>query len=446
MKVFLCLILLVQSFISGGSDQPPFCKSCECQITNTTTVRRIVSCRHDVERIIFIESNWKNEKNETFDYDIVSFQNGVLPNLTNIFPASSLVSLDLSYNDIISIGSNVFMNLKNMTTLILSHNDLEKIDPDVFKGFDKDGKPSPLNNLKELRLGNNKIRSLNPDVTDHITELEILDLSNNPLGPIDNSTLLAISKLSNLKELYLQYTNITSLPDHLLHTLKHLQVLDLSGNPITEMPRTLAQAKNLTKLFMNNTGFVNLTEKNGFPELPKLKELHLCRNEHLQHLGKHSLSGLIQLAVLKLTDNIDLASIDPMAIAKAMDNNGGAIWPPLKELYLGNNKLSYLESELVARWDALLALDINDNPWTCECENQWLIEDLMPIYIKLNPANAKIIKCAAPIEMKDIKFADLFVKKSHMRCLDTNDARPDLDAAMLVGVLAAIATLYMALV
>ncbi|CAH1963121.1 unnamed protein product [Acanthoscelides obtectus] len=306
MKVFLCLILLVQSFISGGSDQPPFCKSCECQITNTTTVRRIVSCRHDVERIIFIESNWKNEKNETFDYDIVSFQNGVLPNLTNIFPASSLVSLDLSYNDIISIGSNVFMNLKNMTTLILSHNDLEKIDPDVFKGFDKDGKPSPLNNLKELRLGNNKIRSLNPDVTDHITELEILDLSNNPLGPIDNSTLLAISKLSNLK------------------------------------------------------------------------------------------------------------------------------------LYLGNNKLSYLESELVARWDALLALDINDNPWTCECENQWLIEDLMPIYIKLNPANAKIIKCAAPIEMKDIKFADLFVKKSHMRCLDTNDARPDLDAAMLVGVLAGV--------
>lgn len=59
------------------------------------------------------------------------------------------------------------------------------------------------------------------------------------------------------------------------------------------------------------------------------------------------------------------------------------------QLHLHKNKLSYLDSDIVARWDELLELDIRDNPWTCECENQWLITDLMPIYLKINKDMAK---------------------------------------------------------
>nr|CAH7729695.1 unnamed protein product [Callosobruchus chinensis] len=430
MKLILCAFLLgTIGTEASNATQSPICEHCSCNYEQDLFN---VYCSSQSEQYLFAATNW----NGTYDYNSLTFQNGVLPNLTQIFPSSNLTSLDLSYNDINSIGAKVFMNLKNMRTLILSHNDLENIDPDTFKVIDEAGKPGVLSNLKELRLDYNKIHILNPNITEHVIDIEILDLSNNPLDLSNKATLLAISTLSNLKELYLQYTYTKTLPDNILHTLMHLQVLDLSGNPISEMPKTLSQAKNLTKLYMNNTGFVNLTEETGFPLLPKLKELHLCRNQHLQRLEKHSLSGLIQLATLKLSDNIDLVSIDAMAIAKAMNHSGGAVWPPLKELYLGNNKLSYLESDLLARWDNLLHLDINDNPWTCECENQWLIEELMPIYIKINPENAKKIKCAAPIEMKNKRFLELFTKKSHMRCLDANDARPEMDAAMLVGVLA----------
>lgn len=65
---------------------------------------------------------------------------------------------------------------------------------------------------------------------------------------------------------------------------------------------------------------------------------------------------------------------------------------PYFQLYLGNNKLSYLDSDIVARWDGLSELNINENPWTCECENQWLIEDLMPIYLRINEQQAKLVK------------------------------------------------------
>lgn len=47
----------------------------------------------------------------------------------------------------------------------------------------------------------------------------------------------------------------------MLHTPKYLQLLDLSGNPIDQIPATLAQAHSLTNLYLNNTGFVNLTQE-----------------------------------------------------------------------------------------------------------------------------------------------------------------------------------------
>ncbi|VEN40652.1 unnamed protein product [Callosobruchus maculatus] len=322
MKLILCAVLF-GAVATEASDPPksPICGHCNC--TNGEKNSFDVYCSgKSGEQDLFSEKNWKSAKNEAYNYNYtsLSFQNGWLPNLTQTFPSLSLISLDLSYNHINSIGKNVFINLTNMRTLILSHNDLENIDPDAFKATDKEGKPVGLNNLKELRLDYNKIHTLDPNMTEYVIEIEILSLANNPLHLSDTDTVLAISKLSNLKELYLQYTNIKTLPDNILHTLMHLQVLDLSGNPIAEMPKTLSQGKNLTRLFMNNTGFVNLTEETGFPLLPKLKELHLCRNQHLQRLEKHSLSGLIQLATLKLSDNIDLVSIDPMAIAKSMNH------------------------------------------------------------------------------------------------------------------------------
>lgn len=58
------------------------------------------------------------------------------------------------------------------------------------------------------------------------------------------------------------------------------------------------------------------------------------------------------------------------------------------QVFLQNNKLTYIEYDLVLKWDSLTELDIRDNPWTCECENQWLVDQLMPAYIKINESIA----------------------------------------------------------
>lgn len=44
---------------------------------------------------------------------------------------------------------------------------------------------------------------------------------------------------------------------------------------------------------------------------------------------------------------------------------------------------------MILKWDGLIEMDLRENPWTCECENQWLIDELMPAYLKINETMAK---------------------------------------------------------
>lgn len=435
------LILLASAFVGvifAESDKLPFCKICKCHFSNDDE-QADVTCTTNIIYNIFDDYYWKiNGTNESYAYATINFQNNQFGDLTYIFPPSNLTYLNLANNDINKIADSVFQNLQNMETLILSYNDLEILHPDAFKGVYLETRLLPLRNLKELRLDHNKLHSLNQDIFEHTTDIVILDLSYNPIVTIDQHTLMAIDSLALLKELYLQYTQISTLPDSMLHTPKYLEVLDLSGNPISKLPATLQQVHKLNSLYLNNTNFDNLTEENGFPEMPTVKVLHLCRNQHLSHVMKHSLSGLVNLEELHMSDNIALSHIDPLAMALIRNHTGGAIWPPIKKLHINNNKLAYLDSDIIARWDGLTELDIRANPWTCECENQWLIEDLIPIYLKIDEENAKQVQCAAPIEMAKFSFYELYEKKSTMRCLDVYGARPENDAMMLVGILAGV--------
>ncbi|KAJ8971417.1 hypothetical protein NQ317_018152 [Molorchus minor] len=439
-NLLLCT-LVVSSIISptlADPNQFPFCKICRCHFTDNSASAD-VTCTTNIQYNIFNDYFWKDQDtNESYAYNSINFQNNKFINLTYIFPPSNLTYLNLANNAIYGIADSVFQNFQNMDTLILSYNDLEIIHPDAFKGVYLEARLMPLRKLKELRLDHNKLHTLNQDIFEHTTDIEILDLSNNPIVTLDQHTVAAIDSLALLKELYLQYTEISTLPDNMLHTPKFLEVMDLSGNPIKEMPATLKQVHNLRELYMNNTGFENLTEDNGFPEMPTVKVLHLCRNQKLTYVKKHSLSGLLNLEELYLCDNIDLVEIDPLALAMVRNHSGGTIWPPIKKLQIGNNKLAYLDSDIIARWDGLSMLDIRGNPWTCECENQWLVEDLIPIYLKIDEGMAREVKCAAPIEMVRYTFYELYKKQSHMRCLDIYGAKPENDAMMLVGVLAGV--------
>lgn len=101
--------------------------------------------------------------------------------------------------------------------------------------------------------------------------------------------------------------------------------------------------------------------RGAFSKLEGLKEVHICNNPELSHLHGEAFSRA----------NPD----EPVRLE----------WPRVKQLYLHNNNLTMLDSQLLARWDDMEVIDIRVNPWLCDCDNQWMVETLLPIIEKTTP-------------------------------------------------------------
>ncbi|XP_063923630.1 leucine-rich repeat neuronal protein 1-like [Zophobas morio] len=434
MYVYLVFSILIGHCLAQS--KPPFCPPCSCKTVEQTKFE--VTCDQDVRDKLFQESSWIDSTNKTFPYKALLVHNMPILTLDKKFPISNVSYLSLANNSIVNITDSIFSNLQDMITLDLSYNNIEQIHPDAFDGQYLINEFRPLKSLKNLHLDHNRISSLNQDVFEHTPNVEILTISHNPLDKIDQQTLVAITGLVFLKHLDLSYTGLSSLPDAFLHTPRYLEKLDLSGNQFNRIPKTLGDSHSLSVLYFNNNPIVSLAEENGFPKIPTLKILHLSGMRKLLNITSRALSNLENLEELFCYDNPELTHIDKDALSAKRDGAEYETWPSIKKLYLQDNKLSYIDMQLILQWKDLTELDLTNNPWTCECENQWIVDELMPIYLRLDDQKAKRLRCGAPIEMVALTFYDVYKKETTMRCLDLYGHRPERDGALLVGILAGV--------
>ena len=152
---------------------------------------------------------------------------------------------------------------------------------------------SKLANLKELYLSNNQLTGQIPDLS-KLVNLNILYLSNNQLtGQIPD-----LSKLTRLKNLHLSDNQFTGqIPD--LNALVDLKSLDLSNNQFTGQIPALAALTKLKTLHLSNNGL------NGrMPEISGLTLLASIRLNDNQLTGQiPDLSTLAELSWLRLDNN-----------------------------------------------------------------------------------------------------------------------------------------------
>jgi len=431
------LIILICRTTSEDPNVPPFCHLCACE--NNDSNQFDVTCTKDIKEYLFDTYYWINkDNNESYSYDQLSIQNTPILTLDKQFPASSIKMLNLAKNSIVNISDNIFSNLQSMEILVLSFNNIELLHPDAFKGLYLEGDFMPLRALKILKLDHNRIHSLDGDIFEHTSRIETLSLSHNPLKVIDQQTTIAITSLVYLKDLDLSYTEIAVLPDHFMHTPKYITTLDLSGNLFDRIPEGLGESHNLEALYLNDNPITNITSQNGFPNITTLKSLHMRNMNELHNISEGALSKLENLEELYLYDNSKLCHLDTSALTAKRNGAEYETWPPIKKLFLQNNKLASIDMHLLLNWKGLTNLDLTNNPWTCECENQWMIDELMPIYLQIDEFKAKSLRCGAPVEMVEASFFDLYEKHSTMRCLDLYGHRPERDGTMLIGVLAGV--------
>ncbi|KAG9294239.1 hypothetical protein G9A89_021598 [Geosiphon pyriformis] len=308
---------------------------------------------------------------------------------------TKLEILDLSNNCIAEFHPRLkFKRLRNMRRLNLDNNGLIDI-TSITK----------LKTLRELRVNNNFLDNLTPDIG-RLVKLKHLHLSNNDLSSLPET----ICRLRCLTVLRLNNNHIRNLPSSFC-SLRQLQVLEIRGNLLSQLPENLKDLENLTELDIsqNNLGLlpnditrctklvkldvhsnqlesiplkigqlsrlVNLNLQNNrlstlpadIGKLTALTDLDLSKNQLIvlpEELGK-----LVKLTEIKLNDNPSLLTLPPTL--KKLTS--------VKKVHLQNCSLSQIPFDIGLAYKKLTLLDISCNsldtiPKLDSMEKLWILK------------------------------------------------------------------------
>ncbi|XP_041483751.1 relaxin receptor 1-like [Lytechinus variegatus] len=198
-------------------------------------------------------------------------------------------------NRIYEIKANSFRNLRILTRLFLSENNISRIDTGAFNG---------LSGLHWLFLNDNKMQTLEPGIFLGLEDLYWLDLRNNEIRDLQEGECL--------------------------NDLKSLVWLDLEGNDIMSLnARSFAGNTSLTVLILRNNSIKSM-ENNSFASLGTLVELDLSHNQ-ISHLPDGIFDGLHSLEILRLRNN-PLFSL-PVDVFRGLEN---LVDLDLAEVLIGN--------------------------------------------------------------------------------------------------------------
>ncbi|XP_030634383.1 tsukushi isoform X2 [Chanos chanos] len=227
---------------------------------------------------------------------------------------TTLVSLDLSNNDISRVSSHAFSKLRYLETLDLSHNSLDSLPNGCFSGLP----------LVEVDLGDNSFQEFNLDMfTTRGQETPIsVDLSNNMLTVVTRNSQ---SQHLYIKTLVLASNRLTTVPD--LAGIP-LQYLNLDGNPISQIEEgAFEDMKDLVYLSLSSIPQLSIIQPYSFRGLRSLQVLDLSNNSQLKSLSPDVFAGLLSLQEL----NLSKSAITPLP------NTVLNHMPNIKSITLGPN-------------------------------------------------------------------------------------------------------------
>lgn len=309
---------------------------------------------------------------------------------------TSLVYLDLSWNQIQNIAPNALGDCKELQILNLTHNLIVQIDPGLFKFMSK---------LQEVLLGNNSLSVIESNTFFFTSGLEVLDLQSNKLtsasgldgmsklkvlflndNQIGNITDMDFSGLTSLEHMCLQNNRILNIDSDAFFTSKALTSINLSHNQLNHIPDGLFFGHDkLKSLLLNDNGILTL-QRNLLTSLYSLDFISLDRNPlrsisngvfphdmtslsirecwELTVIRNLTFTGLKYLQNVTITNNPRLYRID----AGAFDHERSAV----RNLNLSGNALRSVDERLV-NWNSLATVDLGGNQWDCDCTLVWMI-------------------------------------------------------------------------
>ncbi|XP_071444710.1 leucine-rich repeat-containing G-protein coupled receptor 4 [Hetaerina americana] len=244
-----------------------------------------------------------------------------------------LHELRLNYNNLTRINEDTFAGMTDIKFLSLADNQLTEFPAKALKH---------MPHLATLDLGRSRLTSISQTDFEGLPELQSLFLVGNSISIIEEGSLPrglqhlhighnrisnlngSISTLTNLKWLFMNENNLTTLDDQMPSEGVNLHLLYISNNRLTKLPAELNSYPGLLSLFLQSNKLKSLD--GAIRHLKKLQRLHLTDNlletitsedfaelESLHHLEAGfnrltSLNGSLQplnsLTTLNLTHNL----------------------------------------------------------------------------------------------------------------------------------------------
>ncbi|OWR44663.1 Chaoptic protein [Danaus plexippus plexippus] len=292
----------------------------------------------------------------------LNLQNNFISDLNSVMDwgglTDSLSSLSLSNNHICVISQGVFSSLRHLTQLELDGNRLRQLDAEAL----------PIS-LAILRLSDNLLSGLPCRALTHLPRLRHLHLRNNILQPKFNITCR--SERSKIDSLDLSHNELSDGFNFDFHHSIQLKQLVLDLNDFTAVPAFVLECGRLEKLSIsyNNLQHVSDTIVHGLKH--SLQRFDLDHNELT--LLPDSLREMNRLRHLSVTYNRleDIKHLPPKLHSLSLSGNYFNAFPSalqnlsvatLSYLDLGYNRISYVASDNFGVWSkALTTLGLRGN-------------------------------------------------------------------------------------
>lgn len=206
-------------------------------------------------------------------------------NAPSLLHLESLSLYDCQIQNLDGIG--MLDHCPNLSTLNVGRNPLEQLPEEMSKLSNSLRElllddchlsgPFPkcllkLENLETLRMSNNNITTLPPEIC-LLSNLKVLCMDRNQLAEIPKE----LEDLTELRTLLLRHNKIKELPDGVPGAaLLNLTLLHISSNQLTHLPDSLVECTSLTHIYANSNQLEEVPL--GLEGLTNLQRLNLSHN------------------------------------------------------------------------------------------------------------------------------------------------------------------------
>uniref|UniRef100_A0A1B0CGW6 Putative membrane glycoprotein lig-1 n=1 Tax=Lutzomyia longipalpis TaxID=7200 RepID=A0A1B0CGW6_LUTLO len=247
---------------------------------------------------------------------------------------NSLQILDMSGNNLSSIPEILFQQLfslkmRNIRSLALSKLPKTDLGPEDFLDFGLE--------LENLRISGGNLKSIKSHTFKYVRGIRRLDLSDNAIATIDTDAFLEIGHaLQSLKLSHSFGSSFTSLPRDILKPLTSLRELDMSNNKLKSISDTSFHfLRNLHHLNVQDNQIEQIVKGTFQGDIHTNLETILMGYNKIKYIPQHSFVDLENVRSIILSDN-QIEKIERRAFMNLHQ---------LRVLNLRGNKLTSISDE-----------------------------------------------------------------------------------------------------